>query len=433
MKHYLFFLRHFNDTDNIEPAIYFLLKDKPQAQATVFYYSLDFDFRQNKNLTFLKQTFGERFKVDWIGWHLGINPDLLFRPDYLGSAYNAYTRRAPWRRCLDGVTGRSRFQFPRAVLSNVISKLLNEHGHPKLVIFDQNRTHQIGGLLNSLRQHGVERIISLPVSPFVNINVMRSDRFGSLDAVFLDYMHDYSGFDAVGISDRHYLDSLERTYRLLGRASPLSHHGVPLGSIRFCQEWLQIREKRVAPYSGAGANSKRRLLFLLSQPAANSNWHAVHSSIEMLGHLTEYEVVIKPHTRRFRADLGSLPDNIRVETEVDSSSLVDWADIILFWGTSMALEGYCKSKVMLCADFLNTNEIVFAKYNAGQILRSLDDLHEALTHYADKSTKLGNQQQEDVRTMLFNVVHNGTEESSVPDRYLAFIEKQEQLSEGYLQ
>lgn len=429
MKHYLFFLRHFNDTDNIEPAIYFLLKQKPQAHATVFYYSLDFDFRGNRNLAFLKETFGDRFKIDWIGWHLGVNPNLLFRPDYFGATFDAYTRRAPWRRCLDGITGRSRFQFPQTTLSNVISNVLHEHDYPKLVIFDQNRTHQIDGLLNTLRQHGVTRIISLPVSPFVNINVMRSNRFGSLDPHFLDHIHDYSGFDAVGISDRHYLQSLERTYRLLCRASPLSHHGIPLGSIRFCQEWLQIREKRVTPYSGAEATSKRRLLFLLSQPAANSNWHAVRSSIEMLGHLTDYTVVIKPHTRRFRADLGSLPDNINVEAEADSSSLINWADIILFWGTSMALEGYCKSKVMLCADFLNTNEIVFAKYNAGQILRSLDDLHEALTYYEDEPDNL-TYRQEDVRTMLFNVVHNGTKECSVPDRYLAFIEKQERLSEG---
>jgi hypothetical protein len=426
VKRYLFFLRHFNDTDNIEPVIYFLLKKEKDASITVFYYSLDFDFRRNRNLAFLQSEFGERFKVDWIGWHLKVNPDLQFRPDFVGRFYQLYNKRAPWRRSLDGILGQSRYRFPEKTLDGIVAKVLAEHGHPSLVVFDQNRTHQIAGLLRSLRKHGVWRIVSLPVSPFVNINVMRSTRFGSLDPAFFKHNHDYSGFDVVCVSDRHYLENLARTFKLLGDVSPLQEVGVPVGSIRFCPEWMAIRETRVATYEGKRPQAKRKLLFLLSQPASNSNWHAVRSCLKMLAHFPEYDIVIKPHTRRFEAELGPLAPNMTVEPDVDSSSLLNWTDVVLFWGTSMALEGYLKSKTMLCADFLNTNEIVFTKYNAGRILRSLDDLHEALVRYVEEGQASG-YRQEDVDTMLFNVVQDGRE-GAVPQRYLDFIDEQEQLS-----
>ena len=46
MKRYLFFLRGHNDTDNIVPVIYFLLKERDDHTATVCFYNIDYDFRK---------------------------------------------------------------------------------------------------------------------------------------------------------------------------------------------------------------------------------------------------------------------------------------------------------------------------------------------------------------------------------------------------
>ena len=255
---------------------------------------------------------------------------------------------------------------------------------------------------------------------------MRSDRFGSLDPKVLDPIHDYSGFDRVGLSDRHYQQSLKATYDLLGRPSPLEAHGVPLGSIRFCPEWMAVRQNRVRPYAHRGRDGARKLVFLLSQPAANSHWRAVEACLTLLGKQQNYDVVVKPHTRRFKKALNTLAPNITIDTQSDSSSLIDWADIVLFWGTSMAIEGYMKRKIMLCADFCNANRIVFTLYNAGWILRCLDDLHAALAACETDSPE-PHYAQSDIDAMLHNVV-NDAQEGLVSDRYLAFLREQEALS-----
>ena len=66
MKHYLFCLRHFNDIDNITPAIHFLLERRP-VRVTILIYSLDYDYRSDPSLQFLQKTWGERLRVVWIG------------------------------------------------------------------------------------------------------------------------------------------------------------------------------------------------------------------------------------------------------------------------------------------------------------------------------------------------------------------------------
>ncbi len=71
MKRYLFFLRGHNDTDNIVPVIYFLLKERDDHTATVCFYNIDYDFRKAAVVRFLTETFGHRVKLRWIGDFLG--------------------------------------------------------------------------------------------------------------------------------------------------------------------------------------------------------------------------------------------------------------------------------------------------------------------------------------------------------------------------
>src|SRR6056297_966904 len=74
MMRYLFFLRHYNDIDNIAPAIHYLLADDPQVVADVILYHEDYTGVGDPNLAMLVSTHGGRCTVRHIGDLYGLSP-----------------------------------------------------------------------------------------------------------------------------------------------------------------------------------------------------------------------------------------------------------------------------------------------------------------------------------------------------------------------
>lgn len=419
MKRYLFFLRAYNDTDNIAPAIYFLLRGDPRLRASIFYYSLDYDFRDDANLCFLRREFGERVDIDWIGYHLGVCPDLLFREDSLGRAYEFFERFFPTRRLYHAIIDSPKFSQRRR--REIIASALTIDRFPKLVVFDLNRSKNVGGLMKELRAQGVKRIVALPVSPLSNVNVLRRSKLVTLKPSTLDPEHDYSAFDQVALTDKFYLENVNALYELQGRPSPFRGKAEALGSLRFCSEWMALRARLYKPFHRP--SKKRKLVFFLSDPATNTNWKEVIRSIEILSEYRNYDVIVKPHTRHYQVSLGSVPLTIAVETGATSSALIDWADVVMFWGSSIALEAYIKGKVPLCLDYLSANRSVFAKLDAGWIIHTRDDLHKALIRL-QRDLDDRSYCQENIDRLIFETVQNGNV-GSVPDRYIDFLSRYE--------
>lgn len=108
----------------------------------------------------------------------------------------------------------------------------------------------------------------------------------------------------------------------------------------------------------------------------------------------------------------------------ESSDLIDWADVAMFWGTSMALEAYMKDKVCVCLNHLHANTNNFAQHNAGWIVNSRDDLLEALVTLS-RDADARPYDQANVSAMLKNMVYGGYDtKDSIPDRYLEYIREQ---------
>jgi hypothetical protein len=82
---------------------------------------------------------------------------------------------------------------------------------------------------------------------------------------------------------------------------------------------------------------------------------------------------VKPHTR-YGKDYDDLPEEITLLPEIDTSSLIDSSEIILFWSSSVALEGFQKGRTMINLDFLNGNRSIYADLGAGFQCRSRDDV-----------------------------------------------------------
>lgn len=243
-----------------------------------------------------------------------------------------------------------------STIGDWLRAIFNDWGYPECAIFDQNRSYQVRGLVSALRENVTSQVVSLPVSPWININVLRQIDFVRLDSGMFFEKHDYSEFDRVGQVDQHYAESLKDFFSLLDRPSPFEGHEVILGSIRYTHEWLSIRRRYISCRAAGEvlpvlSPARRRLLVIPSHRKNNSFWDEYLRTLHFIAQFEDYEILVKPHTR-YGEGYEGLPASIRLVTDVDTSLLIDWSEIVLFWGSSVALEAFQKKRIMVNLDYL---------------------------------------------------------------------------------
>lgn len=417
-KRYIFFNRALNDIDNIAPAIYFLLKSEPDSVVDILIYSESYDFREDPNLNFLKNTYHDRVSVTWLGVLLGLNKTWYFTSPLYRFMTRFLGRLLPFL-SVDRVS--RQWRVSQRYIDGLLINWLAKGEKPSLAVFDQNRSHAVQGLVIAIRNLGVKHVVSLPVSPFSNVSTLRSVDMLEMDAALIAKKHDYSVFDRVGVVDRYYLMSLESAYKANGMESPLAKLAEPLGSIRYSKEWLEIRQKeKLYPSPEINKSEKTIITFFLSDPATNVFWDEVLRTISFISNMPHYKLIIKPHTR-YKPPKMSLPPHVILDSVTPSSTLIDQTDIVLFWGSSIALEGYAKGKFMACLDYVNGNLSIYKIFNAGFIMQHRDDLHRLLSLYRSEPEKL-NYNKVSITHMLKEVVSGG---QNVPasQQYLDFIRR----------
>lgn len=415
-KRYLFFNRALNDIDNIAPAIYFLLKSEPRSVVDILIYSDSYDFRDDPNLNFLKNTYPNRVSVTWLGAILGININWYFSSNLVQFIVKATGRLFP-SKSITRVACQLRVSQDK--INRLMMNWLIKKNKASLAVFDQNRSHAVRGLVAAIRYTGVKHVVSLPVSPFSNVSTLRSVDMLEMDEALIAKKHDYAVFDRVGVVDRYYLMFLESAYKAKGMESPLAKLAEPLGSIRYSKEWLEIRQKeKIYSSSEKDKSEKTTITFFLSDPATNVYWDEVLRTIIFISKMPHYKLIIKPHTRH-KPPKMSLPPHVILDSITPSSTLIDQTDIVLFWGSSIALEGYAKGKFMACLDYVNGNLSIYKMFNAGFIMQHRDDLHLLLSHYRSEPRTIA-YNKDGIEAMLSEIVSGG-HDKAVSERYLEFI------------
>lgn len=346
-KRYLFFLRHYNDVDNITPAIYYYLQDSERNYADIVMYD-QYDYQGDINLAFLLNTFPDRVRL--YGLH---NP------------VHVAVQRS------DGPQ-----EWTQAV-ELFLAALIQDGPPVRLAVFDINRTKPLQPMLAILRKYGVRYIVALPVCPLINVNVMREYEFDSPGSQYFECQHDYSGLDAVAFVDAGFYEHYEQFHDAIGRASSLRGKVTILGSLRYTPEWLALRPcpKSTMPSS----DGRTKLLLLLSHSKSNVNQREVELIVNMIRQFPEYDLVIKSHPRDYSAQFDVL--GLDERGQLDSGVLIEWADVVLFWSTSVAIEGYLKNKMMVCLAYVVGNLNLFSQFDAGYIARCRDDLYVFLHKY----------------------------------------------------
>lgn len=448
MKRYLFFLRHFNDIDNIAPAIYFFLEQDKSHRADVVLYDDGYDYRKDPNLRFLKSIFGDRFSYTWLGEYFGLSAPAFFGKASAKRRVETFLYRlthkmglsydkimAGYNRIRASIVGQNTGKKPSMmdigagqidseIIKQGLDKLLRHPIRPSLVVFDINRSYTVRGLIDNLRALKIPNIICLPVSPLINYNIMREKKFVDIWSEKFKQEHDYSGFDALGYVDENFVCSYNKFLPLVGLRSDLDGKTKYLGSIRFCPEWLDIRKQMIEPYTFSSQSSKPKILFLLSRSISNVNLDEVLITFEILNLFLDFEVLVKGHTREVIPDIHIKYPNIYFIENEDSSALIDWADIILFWSTSVAIEGYIKDKTMVCLKYIVGNKNLYAKYDAGYIAYCRDDFVSFLLHYR-KDGNIPGYNNEGKKSFLNEIVFAKPSDKSVPEHYLEFMREYE--------
>lgn len=452
MKRYIFFLRLYNDIDNITPAIYFFLKKDENNYADLILYDENYDYRNNENIIFLKNTFSNRFSYKWIGSFLGINSDNYFSTNkfktqnyrkkiYLLNFVQVIKKRINKfiKNILNKYFSKTNLLKQNKIFSThliiniklglnntteiadkIIKNILNKNNFPRLVVFDTNRTTQIKGIIEVLKNNGIKRIISLPVSPLINYNTLRQYKFIDLKSKDFLKLNDYSGFDKMGFVDNYYVNSYNKTFKLLGINSTILNKTKSLGSIRYCSKWIQIKEQFIDKFNLN--TSKIKCVFFLSHPLANINNKEVENIFHFFKNYPEYKLIVKHHTRdKIKDDAIKFP-HLTFINSINSSALINWADVILFVSSSIAIEGFIKNKTMVCLSYIGGNKNLYDLFNAGYNVKCRDDLHEFLENYKkDKNCIKYNIS--GIQKLLNEIII--PDDNKVINNYLSFMEANE--------
>ena len=441
MKRYIFFLRHFNDIDNIVPAIYFFLKKDSSHYADVVIYSNDYDFEHDQNLIFLQKTFLTRIKIHQLKKLGGgkIKLSILFK--------NTEKAIRKILLCIFKNPDDSIYRFTKNVMrylqvhlkemrlsklgrgselnrmEKAIVAILESGAFPSIVVFDINRTGPVYEILKYLRARGVLKIVCLPVSPLINYNVMRETDFVNIFCDSFRKEHDYSGFDKLAYVDEHFIKSYNCFFNSLGLVSDLEGKTATLGAIRYCNDWLQVRSSYMENERIPKDFGKIKIVFFLSRMKSNVDVEELKRVFVILDQFKNIDVIIKPHTRAEIEDYyrrKNINRNYRDGSNIDSSSLIDWADAVLFWSTSVAIEGYMKNKTMICLKYLVSNKNIYDKYDAGLIARCRDDFFLGINQLLNLG-KVENYNYNGANLLIRDIVYCGNAQNNIPEKYLDFL------------
>lgn len=417
-KRYLFFLRHHNDIDNISPVIFYFLAESETHYADIVFYYEKIRWEKDPNIRFLLQRFPDRLTVASLPNLVPRKQTTAFRQLCDRLVRSARKRLSlPYEDGDDLRTGRLGLDHVRRILNEYIKT-----APPTcLAIFDVVRVQMVKGLLQGLRDSGITRIVCLPVSPLINYNVMRADWMTDPRAEAFQQELNYSAFDAIGFVDPYFVRSVSTLQGALGIETPWLDKAAILGSARYCSQWLSVRQGFTPPFSVA--TNKKKIVIFPSRKESNVFWEEFLRVLRIANrHSDRYHVIVKQHPR-MRSELRvSETDGLHFETDVDSSALIDWADAVLFWSSSVALEGYAKGKFMVCMDYLVANRTVYADFSAGYVARARDDVELFFLLFADAPERLAHNSTGAVELLRSIVSAAGPD---VPGMYLEFLRKHE--------
>lgn len=160
-----------------------------------------------------------------------------------------------------------------------------------------------------------------------------------------------------------------------------------LGSPRYNDEWIP-RLSTLVPSPSLPTDREHAFVLFLRNANYPIFWAEVVRAIRLVSEFAEFELIVKHHTRSSRLekffqekhgfDISEYENVQFVGDEIHSVPLIQWADVVLDLGTSIAFEPVVRQMQVLSLEFAHANESTISHYIEGSRLPHRDALYEAL-------------------------------------------------------
>ena len=205
------------------------------------------------------------------------------------------------------------------------------------------------------------------------------------------------------------------------------------GSPRFYSKWAEINAnscpKFVPKFKTTG---KVKIAFMQFQKDYNINKNEIRKTLKILSDNKDVCLVIKDSTRHGKEyfDKSILSEELGgslVEwcgNEVHSPSLIQWADCVIVFGSSIGLEVLLQNKILINPLYLHSNKTLYEHYGASHDVSNINEL-KSLINLIIKGEVINNK--EAIKSILSEIVFAGKDPYNVPEYYY------QKISSNYLE
>ena len=402
MKKYIFFIRSYNDWDNIAPIIYYLAKNENFKIYICFY---RIDLRHTSLFKYLEKSVGNSLQV------------FFFKPKKFEKTFNLIILilNKFFSILKMDIKLKGNIYAPDKNLVDWIKKM-NLHEYKRvIVVFDRILdpfVKKVQRLLKGLDYN----LISCPHGPMTNVNRMiykhEKKRVQNNKALFKYFQtYDYMIF----------VDKLEFNFDEKFHIKKQEKINIDftkilvLGSIRYCPEWL-MHVDSFNPKLIKKNDNKIKIVFFMKKFAHNVFVDEVYRTLDIFASFPNIDFYIVPHTRGMSFSIKNHAPNVYIDDQSTSTSLINMADVILFYGgTSIVLEPLVKKKLVACIDYLDCNRNIYEYHDACHVLKCRDDLCFFLDSIIENKIKNINGE-----NLLKEMIYAGDYSTPVSERYINF-------------
>jgi hypothetical protein len=157
---------------------------------------------------------------------------------------------------------------------------------------------------------------------------------------------------------------------------------VTIGNTRFDTDWILDYQKRLLfPGKSLDAFFGTKIAFMMSKMEYGLDPREVFLLINKIASRDHTKIVLKPHTRGMSLIKykNQISEKVLIADDVSSTEIIDWADIVIFTGSSIIFEAMIKRKRVLYLAALQKYETIFDSLPSIAILQALADLDDAIS------------------------------------------------------
>ncbi len=403
----LFTVRRYNDIDHITPIVYRLLKDEC-AHVEIVSMNPELCLKNDFRLSYLEQQYGICTRHIYQSYKPSIFHKLFY---LLIGALGCNLGLVLWGNKL-------RYFLTKKLIGNVVLKekwcreMLRSKDIDVLVVDWQRPKHYNAlQLVSAARQVGIP-VVSVPhgiplmKNRLVNWTQLKRG-YGS------NYLYNARFFDLNLIPYEGYKSQMQE--------GGISKERIRVvGSARFCKEWQDVY-KTIVPICSkaslpASTKGKLKIVFMAQDKSMRILVDIVSESIREIANLDYVDLILKPSTGSNLDGMRDLQDMVRIDTKTHSSTLIEWADVVMLTTSSIVIEIMLKGKLFIYPKFYHENVMFFEDYDCCCEVKSQQELISLLKRLKTDPAYMP-YNEDNVKKFIEYIVYGGDDNMDVLENY----------------